>query len=206
MSNFFQNKCKPQGIGGKIMVNMMNNGHAKMAEWGLKFLELKETDHILDIGCGGGANIAYMLKKCSKGTVKGIDYSEVSVEKSRKVNTDAIKRGKCDVICGSVMELPFEAEQFDVVTAFETVYFWPSLDKAFEQVYKVLKAEGTFFICNEINGKNQTDEKWTKMIDGMAIYTSEQLVNYLKNAGFTDIKVQENHKSWLCVTAKKNVR
>ncbi len=40
------------------MVNMMNNGHAKMAEWGLKFLKLKETDHILDIGCGGGANIA----------------------------------------------------------------------------------------------------------------------------------------------------
>ena len=188
MSNFFQNTCKPQGIGGKIMVNMMNNGHAKMAEWGLKFLKLKETDHILDIGCGGGANIAYMLKKCSNGTVNGI------------------KRGKCDVICGSVMELPFEAEQFDVVTAFETVYFWPALDKAFEQVYKVLKAEGTFFICNEINGKNQTDEKWTKMIDGMAIYTSEQLVNYLKNAGFTDIKVQENHKSWLCVTAKKNVR
>lgn len=55
-----------------------------MAEWGLKSLKLKETDHILDIGCGGGANIAYMLKKCSKGTVNGIDYSEVSVEKIKQ--------------------------------------------------------------------------------------------------------------------------
>ena len=29
--NFFQNTCKPQGFGGKFMVNMMNKGHAKMA-------------------------------------------------------------------------------------------------------------------------------------------------------------------------------
>ena len=29
MSNFFQNACKSQGIGSKIMVNMMNSGHEK---------------------------------------------------------------------------------------------------------------------------------------------------------------------------------
>ena len=31
--SFFQNTCKPEGIGGKIMVNMMNTGHSSMAEW-----------------------------------------------------------------------------------------------------------------------------------------------------------------------------
>lgn len=31
--SFFQNTCKPEGIGGKIMVNMMNAGHSSMAEW-----------------------------------------------------------------------------------------------------------------------------------------------------------------------------
>ena len=98
MSNFFQNTCKPQGFGGKIMVNVMNSGHAKMAEWGFGFLKLKETDTALDIGCGGGANIAYMLKQCTKGIVKGIDYSEVSVEKSRKVNADAIKEEDSEII------------------------------------------------------------------------------------------------------------
>ncbi|MBQ8233716.1 MAG: class I SAM-dependent methyltransferase [Lachnospiraceae bacterium] len=182
---------------------MMNSGHAKMAEWGFGFLRLGETDNILDIGCGGGANIAHMLKQCPKGTVKGIDYSAVSVEKSGKVNADAIKSGKCEVVCGSVMELPFEKEQFDVVTAFETVYFWPGFHKAFAQVYKVLKKDGTFFICNEACGKNSADEKWTKMIEGMVIYTSEQLKQYLEEVGFTNIEARENDKGWLCITAKK---
>ncbi len=31
--SFFQNTCKPKGIGGKIMVHMMNTGHSSMAEW-----------------------------------------------------------------------------------------------------------------------------------------------------------------------------
>ena len=48
----------------------------------------------------------------------------------------------------SVAELPFEAEQFDVVTAFETIYFWPELAQNFREVYRVLKPGGTFFICN----------------------------------------------------------
>lgn len=203
MANFFQNTCKPEGLSGKIMVNMMNNGHAKMADWGFSFLVLKETDNILDIGCGGGANIAYMLKKCPKGIVKGIDYSEISVEKSRKVNSGAIKEGKCEVICGNVMDLPFNEGQFDAVTAFETVYFWPRLKEAFAQVYRVLKAGGTFMICNESCGKNQTDDKWTKLIEGMVIYSAEQIKGYLEMAGFTDIKVQEKEKGWLCVIAMK---
>ena len=61
----------------------------------------------------------------------------------------------------------------------------------------------TFLICNESSGKNQADEKWPKMIDGMTIYTEEQVVAYLTNAGFCDIKVRENEKNWICVTAKK---
>ena len=47
------------------------------------------------------------------------------------------------------------------------------------------------------------DEKWTQMVDGMVIYSEEQLVGYLKNAGFGDIAVHKNEKNWLCVTARK---
>ena len=31
--SFFQNTCKPKGIGGKIMVHMMNTGQAIMYVW-----------------------------------------------------------------------------------------------------------------------------------------------------------------------------
>ncbi len=108
---------------------------------------------VLDCGCGGGANIKTLLKLCPKGKVQGIDYSAVSVEKARKVNAGAIAAGQCTVQQASVAELPFEAEQFDVVTAFETVYFWPDLAQNFREVYRVLKPGGTFFICNEANGE-----------------------------------------------------
>ena len=120
--SFFENTRKPAGLGGKIMVAMMNFGHSAMAEWGLRFLKPAPDAMVLDCGCGGGANIKKLLKLCPKGKVQGIDYSAVSVEKARKVNAGAIAEGRCNVQQASVAELPFEAEQFDVATAFETVY------------------------------------------------------------------------------------
>ena len=88
--SFFENTRKPVGLGGKIMVAMMNLGHSPVARWGLRSLELALDAKVLDCGCGGGANIKRLLKKCPDGIVKGIDYSPVSVEKSKKVNEAAI--------------------------------------------------------------------------------------------------------------------
>ena len=36
--SFFENTRKPVGLGGKIMVAMMNLGHSPVARWGLHFL------------------------------------------------------------------------------------------------------------------------------------------------------------------------
>ena len=91
--SFFENTRKPVGLGGKIMVAMMNLGHSPVARWGLRFLELTLDAKVLDCGCGGGANIKTLLKLCPKGKVQGIDYSAVSVEKARKVNAGAIAEG-----------------------------------------------------------------------------------------------------------------
>ena len=201
--SFFQNTCKPKGIGGKIMVNMMNSGHSSMAEWGFTHIEIAENNICLDIGCGGGANVKKLLEKSPHGKVTGIDYSEISVEKSQKINKAEISNKRCKILQGNVMELPFENETFDVITAFETIYFWPEISGAFKQVYRVLKNTGTFMICNESNGENPKEEKWTKMIQGMKIYNSEQVKKSLEDVGFTDIKIHKNKKGWLCVVCKK---
>lgn len=36
--SFFENTRRPEGFGGKLMVSMMNLGHAALAEWGLQHL------------------------------------------------------------------------------------------------------------------------------------------------------------------------
>lgn len=201
--SFFENTRKPKGFGGKIMLAMMNSGHGAMAEWGFQFLNLPSYASVLDAGCGGGANIKKLLNKCPDGSVKGIDYSEVSVEKSRKVNAKDIEKGRCEVIQANVMELPFKKNSFDAVTAFETVYFWPDLMLSFQEVYRVLKSGGTFFVCNESNGETNKDDKWVETIGGMTIYTGEQLRDVMTAVGFTGIKIEKNHKGWICVTAQK---
>ena len=201
--SFFQNTCKPKGIGGKIMVNMMNTGHSSMAEWGFTHMEIQSDDVCLDIGCGGGANVRKLLEKSPYGRVTGIDYSEISVEKTRKINKAGIESKRCEILQGDVMKLPFRDEIFDVITAFETIYFWPDICEAFKQVYKILKVGGTFMICNESNGENPRDEKWTNRIQGMKIYNSEQIKKFLEDAGFTDVKVDKTKKGWICVVVKK---
>ena len=162
--SFFENTRKPVGLGGKIMVAMMNFGHSAMAEWGLRFLQPAPDAMVLDCGCGGGANIKTLLKLCPNGKVQGIDYSAVSVEKARKVNARAIAAGRCTVQQASVAELPFEAEQFDVVTAFETVYFWPELAQNFREVYRVLKPGGTFCGCFYVRGEHKRTDWFVRHV------------------------------------------
>ena len=201
--SFFENTRKPTGFGGKVMVAMMNVGHSAVARWGLQFLELTPDAKVLDCGCGGGANMKRLLKKCPNGAVTGIDYSSVSVEKSKKLNAKTIAEGHCRVLEASVAMLPFENEEFDVVTAFETVYFWPDLPQCFQEVYRVLKPGGTFLICNESNGDTDKDEKWTEIIGGMTIYRDVELKAVMQEAGFMNIQIHKNPKDWLCVIGQK---
>ena len=50
--SFFENTRKPVGLGGKIMVAMMNFGHSAMAAWGLRFLQPAPDAMVLDVALG----------------------------------------------------------------------------------------------------------------------------------------------------------
>ena len=200
--SFLKNTRKPTGLGGKLMLNMMNLCHAPLADWGMKCLPLPADARALDCGCGGGANMRKLLKKCPQGIVKGIDYSPVSVEKTKKVNETAIAEGRCAVLQGSVADMIFADDWFDAVTAFETVYFWPDPARCFREVCRVLKPGGTFLICNEC-GDAASGAKWEKRIDGMTVCTAAQLKVLLKQAGFGDVQIHTNRMGWLCVTGQK---
>ena len=200
--SFLENTRRPSGLGGKLMVAMMNLGHRALSEWGLRFLKIAPDAAVLDCGCGGGANLKRLLRRCPRGRVSGIDSSEVSVQKSRALNRRAAEDGRCEVHQASAAKLPFEDARFDAVTAFETVYFGPGLQESFREVRRVLKPGGTFLICNEC-GDAKSDERWTEKIGGMTIYTAAQLKAELERAGFRGVQMHRNRRGWLCAVGRK---
>ena len=206
LKQFFNNTRKPNGWMGKLMVNGMNQGHAAVSDWGLSYFpDVPGAAHsmLADFGCGGGRNTAELLKRFPEARVTALDYSKVACDKTKQFNRNEVQAGRCNVVQGDVSRLPFEAATFDVITAFETVYFWPELAQNFREVYRVLKPGGVFFICNEANGETTKDDKWTQIIDGMTIYTDTALKEYLEQAGFCKIQNHKNKKGWLCITAQK---
>ncbi|MCR5004635.1 MAG: class I SAM-dependent methyltransferase [Clostridiales bacterium] len=201
---FVSQTRKPEGILGKMMVNGMNSGHAKLADWGFSHLPAVTLERAVDLGCGGGRNAGEMLKKYPKSHVTAVDYSALSVEKAKAYNKAMISAGRCTVQQGDVSDLQLPAGAFDLATAFETVYFWPGLEKCFSQVVKILKPGGLFMICNESDGKDPTSLKYEKIIDGMKNHTAEEIEAALKAAGFSEVK-SDHHlsKPWITVLARK---
>lgn len=204
---YFNNTRRPEGLLGKIMLAGMNVGHGALAEWGFSLLDAAGMRDVLDVGCGGGANLRRWLKRLSEGTVTGADFSALSVEKSRRMNAAEVESGRCRVQQASVRALPFEDGGFDCVSAFETIYFWPEICESFREVWRVLREGGTFLICNESDGENPADERWTRMIEGMTIYRERELRALLEQAGFADICVERRPKRhWIALIAQKPSR
>ena len=202
--NFVSQTRKPEGTLGKMMVNGMNGGHAKMADWGIAHLIIDSPSEVLEIGCGGGRNAGEILKKYPSGYVTAIDYSEVSVAKARDYNKEAIEAKKMEVNQGDVSALNLPEEKFDLATAFETIYFWPGLERCFSKVARVLKTGGSFMIVNESDGTDSASLKFEKIIDGMKCYTIDDIKTALKTAGFSDIKsFHHETKPWITVIATK---
>ena len=203
-NDFISQTRKPEGILGKMMVNGMNGGHAKMADWGMSHLSKIAPKEIVEIGCGGGRNAGALLEKYPDAKVTAIDYSDVSVAKATSYNQKMIDAGRCVVKQGDVSQLDLAEEAYDLATAFETIYFWPGLEKCFAEVEKVLKPGGVFMIVNESDGTDEVSLKFEKKIDGMKCYTGDAIETALKAAGFKKTKtIHHDSKPWITVLAKK---
>ncbi len=195
---------KPEGFLGKMMLSGMNSGHARLADWGFTHLPAISPERAVDLGCGGGRNAGELLKKHPGAHVTAVDYSALSVEKAKACNKAMIAAGRCTVRQGDVSDLRLPAGAFDLATAFETIYFWPGLEKCFAQVAKILKPGGIFMICNESDGTDETSLKFEELIEEMKCYTAEELSEALLETGFFDVRADHyNGKPWITVTARK---
>ena len=204
LRKIFNQTRKPEGFLGKLMLSGMNSGHAKLADWGLAHLPTLPVSAAVDLGCGGGRNAGELLKKYPAAHVTAIDYSALCVEKAKSYNRAMIAAGRCTVRQGDVSALDLPAASFDLATAFETIYFWPGLEKCFAEAAKVLKSGGYFLICNESDGTDPTGTKFESIIEGMKSYTAQEIEAALKAAGFSQVEIDHHpNKPWIAVLAKK---
>ena len=142
----------------------------------------------------------------TEGRVYGIDHSEASIAMARKANKQWIEMGRVDIRQGSVSQLPFSDEMFDLITAVETHYFWPDLLADMREMLRVLKPGGSFIIIAEAykGGKyNNRIQKLTELTN-MAIPSPRELSELFSRTSFSDVQIFEKYeKGWLCAIGKR---
>ncbi|MBJ8103993.1 MULTISPECIES: class I SAM-dependent methyltransferase [Bacillus cereus group] len=159
----------PRGTIGSSMLCIMNSAHTRLTNWALQKIHIREDAVILDIGCGGGKTIHTLSRLTPFGKIYGIDYSDQAVKDSIHTNC------------------------FDLITAFQTHYFWPDVKHDIKEVFRILKPNGSFLLVAEtFKVQYHMDE----------FKTTESLVNLFYKTGFTSVKYYEE-RGFLCVIGNK---
>ena len=198
---------KPDRWSGRFFLWIMNMSHSGVTDWGLKHVSIQASDTILDIGCGGGRTIQKLAALASGGKVYGVDYASGSLAASRSKNSKLIQAGCVEVLQGSVSHLPFPEDQFDLVTAVETQYYWPDLPQDMRETLRVLKHGGTLIVIAE---SYKSSGAYSKLQQGFMklLKTSNMGVDDQRRlfaaAGYIEIQIfEEKQKGWLCAMGKK---
>ena len=199
-----QNAGNPRGFWGKQTLRAMNRSHDALTDWGLGFVDINGEEKILDIGCGGGKTVS-KLAKTTAGTVWGIDRSATAVRESLELNRKAVANNQVIICQGSVSAMPFEDETFDLITAVETYYFWPSPEKDFREISRVLKVGGKLMVLCEMRADAPNPRSYREILKtvDLRLPTADNLAMELKAAGFCDI-IAHVRGNALCVTAEKS--
>lgn len=199
--SFTDNFGNPKGLIGRMMLVTMDKEHLPMAEWALAQIVIPQEGYILDIGCGGGYNIRRMLQMSEGGKFIGLDISDESVRKAKKVNSAELGK-RVKIIQGSAEKLPCKPESVSLVTAFETVFFWKDVELAFGNIFRCLKDGGSFAVIHNY-GDPKVD--WEKKVPCMTRYTAEEIKEKMEAAGFSDIAVSKKDNLFL-VSGRKAQR
>ena len=192
---------RPSSLMGRLLLRSMNIGHSRLHQWGLKAAGIQLTDRVLDVGCGGGKAISRILEETRR-EVAGVDHSPEAVKTARSVNRAAVSSGRLRIVESSVESLPFRDGFFDVVTAFETTYFWPELQVGLTEIHRVLNRGGRLVIANEFADRASAGA-WAGRLN-MRVPDSDALASAAYEAGFLMVDVSVHpHNGWLRLVAAK---
>lgn len=154
---------------------------------------IKEGDYVLDLGCGAG-NDVFIARSIvgESGKVIGLDMTPDMLKKAEE-NKKKLGYENTEFILGEIEEIPLEDNVFDVVVSNCVLNLVPNKEKAYEEVYRVLKPAGHFCMSDVVlihdlpeKIKNRP-ELYASCVSGALL--KEVYVDAIKKAGFTNISI-----------------
>jgi len=159
----------------------------------LQELDLKPTDIVLDIGCGGGSLTKLIAEKGTK-CVIGFDASNNNI---KNANKDKHKNKK--FVVGDALSLPFKEKYFDKVLTTEIIEHIDDDSKFVSEIARVLKKGGYAVITTPCT-EPTISLKWLRKIMGIdynkilghkrAGYTKKQLTKLIMQHNLKTVKVR----------------
>lgn len=116
----------------------------------------KKVDSILDVGCGEGFTLNRLKEKGIGKKLEGIEYQNAAIELGKKTYPD-IK-----ITQGSIYELPYKDNAFDLVLCTEVLEHLDNPQKALKELVRVsnkllvisVPNEPFFMLAQLVRGKN----------------------------------------------------
>jgi SAM-dependent methyltransferase len=155
---------------------------------------LKEGEHVLDLGSGGGLDCFLAAQKVGPtGRVVGLDMTTDMVELARR-NAGKVGLSNVEFHQGDIERMPFPDASFDVIISNCVINLSPDKDAVFRESFRVLKPGGRFRVSDIVWVRAPSEkershlESWAGCVAG-ALMAGEYVAK-LSAAGFSDVRTR----------------
>lgn len=172
---------KPTGVLGRVVGWIMANNNKERSAWTIEKLKIKPTDYILEVGYGPGSTFKDVADQLSNGFIAGIDHSEVMLQQAAKKVKEHIDRKRAKLECGTVSDLKYPDNYFDIIYGSNVHFFWAKPVEEFKKLYALLKPGGRLIMVFQPRWAKGEEE-----VKQIAIRTREQY----EEAGLKNIELE----------------
>ncbi len=132
----------------------IHDRHSKKIEKIVSSLNIEPDHQVLDVGCGSGVLVPYILSRfSSKGRLFEVDYAENMITQNQKVHGD----DRITFVCSDVMDIPLEDSCFDSIICFACFPHFRDQKAALGKLAGFLKPNGILTIAHLLSAKEIAD-------------------------------------------------
>ncbi|RZJ43236.1 MAG: class I SAM-dependent methyltransferase [Chryseobacterium sp.] len=186
---FAENLANPQGEKGIEIGEMMNATNIGMTLESIHALLIEDNEHVLEIGHGNASHVKSLLKMAKDLKYTGIDISITMHNEAKKLNEDF--KDQADFVLYEGEKFPFEGEVFDKIFTVNTVYFWNKPVEYFNEIYRVLKDNGTFILTF---GQKAFMQSLPFTAYNFKLYTNDEMEELISKSHFKRMKISEKEE------------